>query len=342
MQPSSLLKSAFLLSMLSQGALSASIHAGGVNLTMTYPDYGVPPLRPEWNKYLGTFKADHTPDIIQCLRSGEWGQTFDDGPGAPTNQLLDYLQQQNITVTFFIIGANAVAAPNTVKRAFDLGHQIAIHTWSHPHIPTLTEAGIVAELLWTAQVLTDIIGVTPVYMRPPYGEIDAKSRNVIRGLGFIPVIWSNDSSDWDDTVSVESVKSEVDRWASDTSRPPAIGLEHDLNDREAQLARYIIPKLMSGGYKLKPVAECLDDPLPYRRGLDPTAERVGRSAAIAPSSSSALPSTTSAAASISASGTTMPTATPAAQGVRVSSSTRTQVGLSLAFLVAGLAFLAQF
>ena len=52
------------------------------------------------------------------------------------------------------------------------GHQIAVHTWSHPYLTTLTNEQVIAELGWTKKVIKDILGVTPSYMRPPYGDIE--------------------------------------------------------------------------------------------------------------------------------------------------------------------------
>lgn len=52
------------------------------------------------------------------------------------------------------------------------GHQIAVHTWSHPYLTTLTNEQVIAELGWTKKVIKDVTGVTPNMMRPPYGDIE--------------------------------------------------------------------------------------------------------------------------------------------------------------------------
>jgi peptidoglycan/xylan/chitin deacetylase (PgdA/CDA1 family) len=51
-------------------------------------------------------------------------------------------------------------------------HQIAVHTWSHPYLTTLSNEAIIAELGWTKKVIKDVLGVTPNIMRPPYGDIE--------------------------------------------------------------------------------------------------------------------------------------------------------------------------
>ena len=55
------------------------------------------------------------------------------------------------------------------------GHQIGVHTWSHPPLTTLSNEQIIAELGWTKKVIRDVLGVTPNTMRPPYGDIEYAS-----------------------------------------------------------------------------------------------------------------------------------------------------------------------
>jgi peptidoglycan/xylan/chitin deacetylase (PgdA/CDA1 family) len=59
--------------------------------------------------------------------------TFDDGPlPGRTDQILDALKAECVTATFFLIGKNALAHPDLVKRELAEGHTIGNHTWSHP------------------------------------------------------------------------------------------------------------------------------------------------------------------------------------------------------------------
>jgi peptidoglycan-N-acetylglucosamine deacetylase len=59
--------------------------------------------------------------------------TFDDGPAAGTTpQVLDALSRECVRATFFLIGRNAEAMPQLVRREARDGHTIAHHTYSHP------------------------------------------------------------------------------------------------------------------------------------------------------------------------------------------------------------------
>jgi len=58
--------------------------------------------------------------------------TFDDGPSRTVTPLiLDLLKQENIKATFFVLGNRVEKNPDLVKRAYEEGHFIANHGYSH-------------------------------------------------------------------------------------------------------------------------------------------------------------------------------------------------------------------
>lgn len=57
--------------------------------------------------------------------------TFDDGPSANTNAILDVLAQYNVKATFFVTATNADAYGDCYKRIVEEGHSIGIHSYSH-------------------------------------------------------------------------------------------------------------------------------------------------------------------------------------------------------------------
>jgi peptidoglycan/xylan/chitin deacetylase (PgdA/CDA1 family) len=68
-----------------------------------------------------------------ALKPNEVVLTFDDGPNpGTTERVLDALKAECVQATFFLIGRNAQAHPQLVKREIRDGHTIGSHTWSHP------------------------------------------------------------------------------------------------------------------------------------------------------------------------------------------------------------------
>ena len=98
------------------------------------------------------------------------------GPSLYTADLLDRLKFYNIKATFFLVGSRVVQYPDLVLRAYNeglgifdslTGHQIGIHMWSHNASSTITNDRIIAEAVYTAAAIRQIIGVTPTIIRPP-------------------------------------------------------------------------------------------------------------------------------------------------------------------------------
>src|SRR5947207_4728977 len=67
------------------------------------------------------------------LNDGEVVLTFDDGP-LPKNsyQILEILAAQCVKATFFLVGQQAQANPEGVRKVLAAGHTVATHTQNHP------------------------------------------------------------------------------------------------------------------------------------------------------------------------------------------------------------------
>ena len=75
---------------------------------------------------------------IDNIYNGEEGKrvflTFDDGPSAEvTPHILDILKEYNIKATFFVVGNRVNVYSDIVKRAYDEGHYIGNHGYSHKY-----------------------------------------------------------------------------------------------------------------------------------------------------------------------------------------------------------------
>ena len=207
-----------------------------------------------------------------------WGVSFDDGPSPYTPLLLDYLNSVDITTTFFIVGSRAISRPEILLSEYMAGHQLSVHTWSHPYLTTLTNEEVVAELAWTMQVIKDVTGVTPNTFRPPYGDIDDRVRAIAAQMGLTPIIWSSitengtttnfDTTDWNipgGEATGESAYSKfetiLNTYASDLDTG-FIVLAHDLYQQTVDLAvGWVLPSAISSGkFQLKSIIECLGRP----------------------------------------------------------------------------------
>ena len=131
-----------------------------------------------------------------ACRSGFVSLTFDDGPAGPTPRLVRILREAHVPATFFMVGQRVAAAPRTARRVERAGFLVGNHSWAHADMTTQTSAQVAATLRATDAALRRA-GTHPTrLMRPPYGALDDPARDGIRAAGFIPVLWTIDSRDW--------------------------------------------------------------------------------------------------------------------------------------------------
>lgn len=64
-------------------------------------------------------------DIEDCPEQKSWCMTFDDGPSEPTPNLLQYLGEEELKATFFVVGSRVVSTPELLRAQYMAGHQIA-------------------------------------------------------------------------------------------------------------------------------------------------------------------------------------------------------------------------
>jgi len=205
-----------------------------------------------------------------------WGLTYDDGPAFHTTQLLSYLDQQNLKSTFFVVGSRVISFPPILQAEYMSGHHIAVHTWSHPPLTTLTNEQIIAELGWSKKVIKDVLGVTPNMMRPPYGDIDNRVRAISTAMGLTPVIWTRispqatfDTNDYYIHGGLTTVQQVLDNWENIINNATSMNngfivLEHDLFQESVEVATgYILPDALAHKpvFNIEPVVSCLNKPL---------------------------------------------------------------------------------
>jgi hypothetical protein len=63
-----------------------------------------------------------------------------------TEDLLKFLESNGQQVTHFLIGSNIIYMPDSFTKMFEMGHDIAVHTWTHPHMTTQSNLQVVAEV----------------------------------------------------------------------------------------------------------------------------------------------------------------------------------------------------
>ncbi|WP_261386294.1 glycosyltransferase [Streptomyces sp. BK340] len=130
--------------------------------------------------------------------------TFDDGPDPVwTPRILDVLRRNHVHATFFVVGTQVVAHPELVRRIVADGHQIGIHTFTHPDLARLAPWQRSLELRETQLAVAGAAGVTTALLRPPYSSendaLDDADWSVLQqadAAGYVTVLSTQDAEDW--------------------------------------------------------------------------------------------------------------------------------------------------
>lgn len=173
--------------------------------------------------------------------------TYDDGPSKFTKTILDVLEENHAIATFFVVGDRVSSYKESLTREYELGNQIASHTYEHKYLTKLNATDIKFQMDKADDEIFDIIKIRTKIMRPPGGKIDDK---VSANVGKPMILWSLDTEDWKsrDSVSVQNV---VFNHIKDGD----IVLMHDLYESTADASKVIIPGLINKGYQLVTVEE---------------------------------------------------------------------------------------
>ncbi|KDR68536.1 hypothetical protein GALMADRAFT_256778 [Galerina marginata CBS 339.88] len=213
--------------------------------------------------------------ITKCTTPKTAALTFDDGPYVYLYDISKALSAAGAKGTFFFNGNNFGCIydedeAKRVKYAFDKGHQVASHTWSHAHLTNLTFDQLHHEFWLVEEALMKITGAYPAWARPPYGEYNDLVRQVAGSRGQNLVNWDFDSGD---TWGI-STQDQEKRYADLVNTHPStiLALNHEVKQQTAQvLLPYVIKTLQSAGYRLVTLSECLGGVPAYQRVAQPSA-----------------------------------------------------------------------
>ena len=108
--------------------------------------------------------------------------TLDDGPSQNTQKVLDILDKYNAKATFFVTGAMP-EYKDMIKKAYDKGHTIGMHTYSHDYAKVYASVdAYFQDLDQIGQMVQEEIGYVPCFIRFPGGSSNTVSKKYTAGI----------------------------------------------------------------------------------------------------------------------------------------------------------------
>jgi len=205
-------------------------------------------IDPVTHSRLGTMQYGETVP----LEDKEVVLTFDDGPLPPySTRILDILAAECAKATFFIVGRQARAFPDVVRRAYGEGHTIATHSENHPfrfdklpsgQLREEIEGGIAA----TAAALGDENSVAP-FFRVPGLRRSAETENYLAARTM--TVWSADftGDDWRHISAKQVMQRALDRLER---KGKGVLLLHDIQPATVLALPNLLQALKARGYRV--------------------------------------------------------------------------------------------
>jgi peptidoglycan/xylan/chitin deacetylase (PgdA/CDA1 family) len=181
--------------------------------------------------------------------------TFDDGPNNSTNSILDYLDENGVKATFFVVPKEGYG--ETIKRITDEGHALAVHTYSHVYDEVYASVEAYLEDFNKArELIHEQTGIWADIFRFPGGSVNSYNKEVREDIigemtrrGFVYFDWNVDSRDsggasWEEMMN--SVPKDVEEIIKEDNR--AVVLFHDAGSFTTWAIDDIIKELKYNGY----------------------------------------------------------------------------------------------
>lgn len=148
--------------------------------------------------------------------------TIDGGPSPEFSEIvLPVMQAHQCRVTWFVVGEHMMRHVWAARDLVRAGHEVEIHTWTHKPLTQLTNDEVLMEVEQCAAMIREWTGETPLFIRPPYGDHNARTDAIIRGLGYRVVMWDAEYPDFQPGTPDRLIES-----IAKQARPGAVVLLH--------------------------------------------------------------------------------------------------------------------
>jgi len=204
----------------------------------------------EWREVAAKL-AEQNPELVFCSGPADRKMvclTFDDGPDAKiTPQILDTLKDYDVKASFFFKGNRVRKYRSVVSRAFNEGHLVLSHAYSHQELDKMSPDDIDREILAAEEAIAGATGSKPALIRPPFGAVNEDVINEAAKYSSRLILWSIDTLDWS-----HKDRNHIARNVLDNVRSGDIILMHSDEDKGETAAALpiIIEGLQKAGYQM--------------------------------------------------------------------------------------------
>lgn len=166
--------------------------------------------------------------------------------------ILETLNKCNVKLTFFVVGTWIDKYPESLKKIYDNGHEIANHSDTHPHVNKMSLEENIKQIENCSKKVKNITGNETSLYRGPYGEYNNTVINASINTKHQAIQWNIDSLDYKGLTKDEMI-SRINKKLSAGS----IILMHSGAENTASSLEDIIKNIQNKGYQLVKVSDLI-------------------------------------------------------------------------------------
>ena len=168
------------------------------------------------------------------------------------DSILETLKNNDVHITFFMVGNWVDKYPEVVKKIHDAGHEIGCHSNTHPHVNNLSSEKNLEEIKLSVSKIEKITGQKINLYRAPYGEYNDTVIQVAQENGYYTIQWNLDTLDYEGLTGEEMwnrLKNKLENGS--------IILSHNGTKHTADSLDMLIKNIKSQGFEITTVSDLI-------------------------------------------------------------------------------------
>lgn len=167
------------------------------------------------------------------------------------DSILETLKNNNVKITFFVVGDWLDKYPEDAKKIAEAGNEIASHSNTHPKVANLSYEANVKEIKESVEKIEKITGQKTTLYRPPYGEYNNTVISAAQDNGYKVIQWNLDTLDYTGLTGDKMWKRIEKAKAGD------IILSHNGTEHTADSLDMIIKNIKQKGLEIVKVSDLI-------------------------------------------------------------------------------------
>ena len=168
------------------------------------------------------------------------------------DSILETLKNNNVKITFFMVGDWIDKYPEAVKKIYEAGHEIGSHSNTHPHVNKLSAEKNLEEIQLSVNKIEKITGSKTNLYRTPYGEYNDTVIKTAQENGYYPIQWNLDTLDYEGLTGEEMWNRIKDKLENGS-----IILSHNGTKHTADSLDMLIKNIKNKGYEIVKVSDLI-------------------------------------------------------------------------------------